>query len=673
MPDTNHAPITKSQFKLGLDCIQKLRHARNGLPQTTQENDMLRLLAEGGAAIEALIRANEPGVFIGEFGEAALEPSRQEIAKAFSMADVDETTSLYEVTIAHGGFLARIDLLRISPGGIDLVEIKSKSVTADDGGVVPESEFVGVKGGVCAEWRPYIQDLAFQRELLRRWLIEHRAGWGTSRRSDLWGADGPKVSPRLLLVNKQGRATAGTVMTTENFKPTYEHGKRGIRASVTYRGSAPDAGLLVEVDMERIVGMIDGLAGSPVAEFANRGIRDCMEAMKQIVDTDRWPDPRASRCSSCKSCEFRVKPGLESGFDRCWGDPATRPVHHVLELTRISGKQLLPALDAAGPNASVLDVAPGNLSDSQRRQYESLLRGHPTVDASFAADPLAALSSGCTDPIYFFDCETAMCPVPARVGGRPFELIPFQFEAHVLPSASAGLQDRVRLPGFLELVDPDPRRGFIDALMAQVGERGPIFHWSPYERTVLSSIKRGIQESPQAGDEFRIAFIESLAGADGEGGGRLVDLLTHAKASFYHPDQCGSYSIKKVVPIAWAIPDIRRHFVAGHGAAVDPDSYSGESDPYDGLPAPPKSILEAVGGDAVAKEIMQADDGEQGAVRNGGMAMLAYHYVRMFPGHADNPEIVAQFRQYCRLDSAAMVMAYALMRDHVAAWLKVAS
>jgi hypothetical protein len=65
MPETKDKPITKSQFKLGLDCIQKLRHARNGLPQTTQENQMLRLLSEGGAAIEALVRANYPGPSIG--------------------------------------------------------------------------------------------------------------------------------------------------------------------------------------------------------------------------------------------------------------------------------------------------------------------------------------------------------------------------------------------------------------------------------------------------------------------------------------------------------------------------------------------------------------------------------------------------------------------------------
>ena len=48
MPNSLTAPITKSQFKLGLDCIHKLQHARNRLPQVSQENEMLPLLAEGG-------------------------------------------------------------------------------------------------------------------------------------------------------------------------------------------------------------------------------------------------------------------------------------------------------------------------------------------------------------------------------------------------------------------------------------------------------------------------------------------------------------------------------------------------------------------------------------------------------------------------------------------------
>jgi hypothetical protein len=68
---------------------------------------------------------------------------------------------------------------------------------------------------------------------------------------------------------------------------------------------------------------------------------------------------------------------------------------------------------------------------------------------------------------------------------------------------------------------------------------------------------------------------------------------------------------------------------------------------------PPRSILEAVGGIETYRTLVEAEDDEgPGALRNGGMAMLAYHYVRMFGG-ADDPAIVSQFRQYCQLDSAA--------------------
>jgi hypothetical protein len=69
---------------------------------------------------------------------------------------------------------------------------------------------------------------------------------------------------------------------------------------------------------------------------------------------------------------------------------------------------------------------------------------------------------------------------------------------------------------------------------------------------------------------------------------------------------------------------------------------------------------------------MLEDDDGGGGVRNGGMAMLAYHYARMFDG-AGHPEIQAQLRRYCRLDSAAMVMVYGLMRDVVPHWQPRAS
>ena len=61
--------ITKSKFKLGLDCIQKLRHYSNGLPSTLTADNLLSLLAEGGGAVEALQRVVEPPHWVGPDGD----------------------------------------------------------------------------------------------------------------------------------------------------------------------------------------------------------------------------------------------------------------------------------------------------------------------------------------------------------------------------------------------------------------------------------------------------------------------------------------------------------------------------------------------------------------------------------------------------------------------------
>lgn len=666
MVDIQAAPVTKSQFKLGLGCIQKLRHARNRLAQSSQENDMLRLLAEGGAAVEALVRATEPGLLIGDFGQGALDRSREAIRRAFADARTGKTTPLYEVTISHDGFLARLDLLRIGPDCIELVEIKAKGAASIDGGV-PDIEFltkVDKKGAVRvrASWLGYIQDLAFQRALLTQWLAVLGASLNTPGIR--------AVHAKLLLINTLGTATPATMLCRENYQSDYTPGSRGVRATVKFNGPNSDRALLVEVLMDRVVAVVDANAGSRVPEFENLSILDCMMVMKSIVESDSWADPHVALSQRCRKCEFCVSTGPESGFERCWGPPSMRPAHHVLTLSYLTGKQCASALAKGGRNAAVLDIDETLIQAQQRMHYRSLTAGCPIVAQSFADDPRGKMKVATDDgPIYFIDFETSAYPIPSRGGGRPYEHIPFQFEGHRLASPNSGLETRERLPGFLELENPNPRRAFIDAMHAQFGESGPIFHWHQFERDRLKEIKAELTTSNLVGDDARVGFIDSLIGPTGDGGGRLVDLLLIAKAAFYHPDMGGSYSIKKVLPIAWAIKAIRDHFTAGHSAVGDPDIYAGDTDPYDELPAPPISILEALGGVDVVTRLIGADESDGGneALRNGGMAMLAYHYVRMF-GRADDPAIVGQFRQYCRLDSAAMVMVYAMMRDHVRNW-----
>jgi hypothetical protein len=129
-------PITKSQFKLGLDCIQKLRHARARLAQNASGNDLLRRLYEGDAAVEALQRAIEPGARTGGIGHgSAVEESMHHIGLAFqAVRDGTPRVSLYEVTIELDGFLVRMDLLRVRHDWLELVEMTAK--TRPDEGIL---------------------------------------------------------------------------------------------------------------------------------------------------------------------------------------------------------------------------------------------------------------------------------------------------------------------------------------------------------------------------------------------------------------------------------------------------------------------------------------------------------------------------------------------------------
>ena len=661
MPHSSTAPITKSQFKLGLDCIHKLQHARNGLPQRSRDDEMLRLLAEGGAAVEALVRATEPGQLIGGFGDDAVARSRDAVLRGCHEASAGRVTTLYEVTICDDGFLARLDLVRIRPDGIDLVEIKSKSVDAPEGSV-DASDFFKATGEVHGKWAPYVRDVAFQQELLRNWLAKHLGQLATKSQSH--------IRPKLLLINQSGAATSSAILDRRNYRANYNLTSKGVRAEVEHVGQGADRGLLVEVDMSVAVLAMEADAQSTVGCFQGRGIQSCMAEMRRIVDSDAWPVVTESLTPACKRCEFRVKDDVESGFLRCWGVEVGSMPNHVLTLSHIKSLQLQQALRKRQRQANVTDVDPASISDRQRLQHEALRRNRPIVTAGFASSPRAALQvADVAGPVYFLDFETFAHPIPSRVGGHPFEVVPFQFEGHRLPSPNAALFERVRLDGFLEIADPDPRRAFVDALRQQLGSEGLIFHWHSYERTVLNAIVTSLGQDRLPGDDERRAFLATLVGRDGEGGGRLVDLLAIAQSAFYHPNMKGSYSIKRVLPIAWAEPSIRRHFAPGHGTVGDLAAYPGATDPYAELPPPPVDLLQALGGvDALHALATEDDEASHGAaIRNGGMAMLAYHFARML-GSPSDPAVTTQLRQYCRLDSAAMVMVYALMRDIVPGW-----
>jgi hypothetical protein len=76
-------------------------------------------------------------------------------------------------------------------------------------------------------------------------------------------------------------------------------------------------------------------------------------------------------------------------------------------------------------------------------------------------------------------------------------------------------------------------RPLADALIYALGETGPIFVYSHFEKSVLQQIASFF---PDLSDQ-----MDSLVA-------RLEDLLPLMRAHYYHPDMRGSWSIKALLP-----------------------------------------------------------------------------------------------------------------------------
>ena len=193
------------------------------------------------------------------------------------------------------------------------------------------------------------------------------------------------------------------------------------------------------------------------------------------------------------------------------------------------------------------DVPDAVLNDRQLKVKTHTLSGAVYFNQPAAAQQLSAYKL----PAYFMDFETIQFAVPIWKGTRPYQQIPFQFSVHRL-SRTGKLEHRE----FLDLSGDDPTRAFAQALIADCGERGPIFVYNAgFEKKRISDLAE---------------FFPDLAKALLALNERVVDLLPIAREHFYHPDQHGSWSIKAVLPAI--CPDLHYADIDGvqdGGAAMD--------------------------------------------------------------------------------------------------------
>ncbi|MGK2740333.1 DUF2779 domain-containing protein [Tepidicaulis sp. LMO-SS28] len=294
-------------------------------------------------------------------------------------------------------------------------------------------------------------------------------------------------------------------------------------------------------------------------------VRDWIGDAKKIAARKRAPRiETGAHCSSPYSCGF---------LDYC--RKKEKEAEYPIAWLPAGGK-----LEAEG-YADLRDVPNDRLNERQRMVKNQTLKGTAFFNAAAAAKELAPHKA----PLHFLDFETVQFAVPVWKGTRPYQQIPFQFSVHSM-SRSGKTTHRE----FLDLSGKDPSKPFAEALLAACGKKGAIFTYNAaFERGRISYLA---SRFPRLKEPL-LAINE-----------RLVDLLPIARDNYYHPNQQGSWSIKRVLP------------------AIAPD----------------------LGYEAL--------DG----VQDGNMAMTAYReaiHEETVPGR--KAEIEKQLLAYCKLDTLALV------------------
>ncbi len=244
-------------------------------------------------------------------------------------------------------------------------------------------------------------------------------------------------------------------------------------------------------------------------------VRETIVRLNTLLEGDAAPDVEiGEHCFTPYECDFR---------GHCW---AGVPDDSVFDLTHASKRQEFELY--RGGVTRLADIPPEyGLNDAQRLQVECARTGADFVNSEGLRSFLAALRR----PLYFMDFETFMPAIPLFDGSRPYQQIPFQYSLHFQARRGGGVSHRE----FLAEGDTDPRRAFIERLLADTQAPGDILVYN---------------KSFEAGrlDDLALLFPD-LAAAIHERTGRIKDLMVPFRARHYYtPAMKGRYSIKNVLP-----------------------------------------------------------------------------------------------------------------------------
>ena len=646
--------LTKSRFKLGLDCPNKLFYTSKAEYENLKVDDpFMDALASGGFQVEEYARMHYPGGIL-------IEESRTDyefLANKTRELLEQENVIIYEAAFLIDNLFIRTDILVKQGKKIKLIEVKAKGCSGNS-----IDQFMGKKGGLASSWKPYLFDLAFQKYVVGACLSDHQ------------------ISAHLLLADKKKAASVDGMNQFFRIRKSTEN-RTGIEKRVDTLAACGDS-VLTEIAMNEIVhGIIHG-------EYLYREEYSFMTALNRLRDLyikDEFAAEEVS-FSKCKKCEFQTSgnypeklSGLQHCFRRCssFGE-IDRSIPNIFDVWNFrKGKELFKdgkfyMTDLVEGDVLAAPVA-GKLAPSERQwlQIEKTRSG----DLSIHVDDfnLKNEMAKWIFPLHFIDFETSAVALPFTAGRTPYEQVAFQFSHHQMEADGS-----VKHKGEFIMDAPGvfPNFEFVRQLKAQLSnDEGTIFRYSHHENTILVKINHQLQASNETDREELCAFIQTIthskkkdSAVTWEGARNMIDLCQVVKDFYYNPLMKGSNSIKAVLPAILGtsaylqnkysntISEIGLTSLNFPSAHVWLSIQNGEVEsPYDRLP----KLFE--NWDAFEQEELIS---EMADVSNGGAAMMAYAKLQYEDMTAqEREELVKGLLKYCELDTLAMVMLYEELRE----------
>ena len=648
--------LTKSRFKLALDCPNKLYYTRKKEYANQQLDDpFLQALAQGGFQVEELARLEYPEGVLIEGNDGDYDLLAAQTAELLQR----ENVVIFEAAFRSGNLFIRTDILVKRGNRVQLIEVKAKSFDPED-----EYLLLGKRGGLVSSWKPYLFDVAFQRHVIR----ECRPQWKIS--SFLMLADKSKPSPReglnqLFRIDRSAGNRTGITRLVDSLEE--------IGGSVLGR-----------INIDEI---LDDIDRGKYPCYENLSLQESIAVFAEHYAADRRFNSPVSW--SCKGCEFRATPeeeaaGLKSGYKECWGSQQQWTEADFLKPSIFDlwnfrrGSQLLSEgkVFLADLTEEDLGLKPeaGKLSNTERQwvQLEKSVRGDDTP--YILSEEIRRELQQWTFPLNFIDFETSSTALPFNKGRRPYEQVAFQFSHHTVDS-----QGQVRHENeYLNFERGKfPNFEFVRALKSALsGNSGSIFRYSHHENTILNAIYQQLEDSAEPDRRELQAFIRSITRSTGSsaepwcGERCMIDLCELVKNYYYHPAMGNSNSIKAVLPaVLQASEYLQQKYSQPLGEIGLTSENFGEDHIWlkvegDKVLSPYK-MLPPLFADWT-EEQLEATVSGMDELADGGAALTAYGKLQYSNMPEEEREAIRQsLLKYCELDTLAMVMIYEYFRGNL--------